>query len=250
MNPSAIKTQQGFKLLQLGETGSTKTSRALDALRYGPVKIFDIDNKVKELVDSNPTKYPDSMIDVVSIGQGATETLVRTYDEVMSVVQALSRDCNAGKNTFATVIFDTISEFQPKVKQKAADSAKTTVDLFTFKDWGNVLTFNLNLIYALLALPCNVIVNGHLQKEKNVFDQTTLAADLIGKAANEIPRKFNEQHFIRLVNSKATVFGKPQPQMETVKTLRPATMLETNGAFKIWDLSIFDGVAFKIAGPK
>lgn len=236
MNPSAIKSQKGFKLLQLSESGHGKTTRSVDAKRFGRVGIVDIDRKFGEFAKAN--SLADADFDVADVAG----TLVSSYADLQKYLTQLEKNLNV-----ETLVIDTLSELQDSIEQYHASLNKKTPLDFSFPDWRAVKDMNINLMHRLLSLPCNVIINAHLKKDKNVFDQVMLVPGLTGKAGEEILRKFNEVHFLRLQNGKPVVFGRPTPSCDSVKTLMKDKLDPATGSFKVGDLSVFDAVAFRKA---
>lgn len=247
MKISEVKTQKGFKLLQLSESGSGKSTRALDAIRFGKVCVIDIDNKLKELVDANADRFNDTNVDLASVLDPTTKTerMVRSVPDIRTFITNAQKAFAANAAPFSTLVMDTLSEFQDIVEQHHATSNKKSVLEFSFPDWRAVKELNMEILRGLLSLPCNVIINAHLKKDKNVFDQIELVPGLTGKAGEEAQRAFNEIHFLKYKDKKYVAFGRPQPTCSLVKTLRDKSLLDESGAFKVSDLSIFDSIAFK-----
>lgn len=245
MKLSEIQQQKGFKLLQLAESGHGKSTRALDALRFGKVCVIDIDKKLKELCEANVQKYKDADIDVASVQDAVTkkQRLLKSFAEVQTYINNLKPD----NLPFQTLIFDTLSECQDLIEWHHAQLNKKTPLEFSYPDWRAIKELNLSFLRTLLSLPCNVIVNAHLKKDKNVFDQVTLVPGLTGKAGEEVLRLFNEVHFLRYKDNKWNAYGRPQPQSDSVKTLM-SSKLDSSGLFVKNDLSIFDEIAFKVKG--
>ena len=227
MKLSDASKMSRFTLLQVGESGHGKTTRSLSATRFGNVKIIDVDNKLAALRTRIPVSEQSKIdFDV----PGTFDALLASIDSVRS------------SNEFATVILDTWSRAHDLTieKHKASNPKLTT---FSFADWGAIKQMNQMLLFKLLALPQNIIVNTHVGKDKDASDRAILTVGTSGSFGAQLPQYFNETHYLNF-DMKYKVRGNKSNSI-VANTSLPDSLLDSNGNFIKTDLSIFDEIAYK-----
>lgn len=243
-NLSDTEVAKGFKLLQIGESGDGKTHRALTATMFGPLFVIDLDNKLKGYVKKLPLPQRQ-LIDYV---------VCQTAQEVNDTINSLD-------DKYATICFDTWTVWHDmliadhternrskRVVVKAFDGS--LVEQFAMPDWGTVKAINKRFLRKLLSLPFNIIVNTHVGRSQDAQDRQVLTVGTTGSHGAEMPRSFEESHYLYADNiGKRKVRGRKGMGGIVANTQLPEDLLDPAGNFKPTsdlsdnDLSIFKGLA-------
>lgn len=234
------KKSTRFRLLQISESGHGKTHRTVTATQFGKLLIFDTDNKLTDARDKY-IAYGDK-IELASISTKDGDRLVNSYDEILNYVINLNKAYSEGEKPYATVAFDTWSTLHDLTIEKHR-SMNPNLKQFTQQDWGAILRLNSELFNRILALPCNLIINAHIGKSKNVYDQTILTVGTTGSFGEGMLKYFNETHALRYELGKYKARGKPSDTLVS-KTMLDDKLMDSSGNFLVNDLSIFDSTAY------
>jgi hypothetical protein len=237
---AAIKELVKFDLLQVGETGAGKTWRTLDAVRFGPLYVFDFDGKIAGAVRENLPKYEGKVF--------YDNFNAKTFDEAYARLKAIKAEFDAGRKPFATVAIDTftllneaayISAMGKKLDQKGAKA--------TFDEWGIIKNDLLNFMNLLKSLPCNTIINAHVALVENAEGKSVLGVEGQGGFARTLAKKMTDSHYLFFDQAKFKVRAAKSatlPANSNIdrKHLDPSGLVVTPG------LGCFDDYAFKVKG--
>lgn len=227
-----------FELLQTGDTGHGKTTRALTATRFGPVYVFDFDGKLqgalrdlsseeKILIRSDNYKF-------------------QTFDHAYKKLQELEALYAAGETPFATVVIDTFTMLNEKAYIKAMgkklhkDGAKASYD-----EWGVIGNCLLNFFNILSNLPCNVIINAHIAKVEDAAGRQVLGVEGQGSFKNKIAKRVTDSHYLYFDMGKWFVRVLKSNSLPANSNI-DKRYIDSKGNAMVWDLSVFDDYAYKL----
>jgi hypothetical protein len=236
-----LAKQRKFELLQIGSTGSGKTTRALTATKFGPVYVFDFDGKVQGAARSvlpNASYDPDLV--------SADSYKEKDFDFAMAKLKELKAIYAAGHTPFATIVVDTFSKLNEFAYVKAMGKkmeikgAKAEYD-----EWGVVLISLMNFFNLLQTLPCNIIVNTHVDQVETPEGKTALGVAGQGSFRNTLARRLSDSHYLYLDMGKFNIRAKLSSTLPANSNIDPK-YIDKNGNVTVFDLSVFDDFAFKV----
>jgi hypothetical protein len=141
----------GFKLICWGDTGTGKTTLALDAVRFGPVMFLDFDGKAMSTATTSGADL--SKIIIKDLKADTWPTAIKTLEHITATKDKLP---------FATIVVDTFTLLNEKVYIEVAGQRLKNINAtIEQRDWGKI---NNQLIYffdILFSLPVNIIINAH-----------------------------------------------------------------------------------------
>ena len=198
------KVDDWVKILLLGPSGAGKTVLAADFA--DPIKWFDFDMKISSAA-SFYSNQPEKLeqIDYSQYGQLQIKDRMRSF---LAETKSIDELVYAKKPLpFKTVVLDSLTtmtamilEDYKKVSQLGIKRALEDVN--AMQDYQLLQIHVLKIITGLLALPCNVVIIGHTQLEK---DETSGAIKenilMPGQLASKLPIYFEEVYKLKL-NSK------------------------------------------------
>lgn len=224
-----------FKLLQVGNTGVGKTTRTVDATRFGPLKIFDFDGKLVD-ISLNFTDEQKQLIDV---------EITPSIDEYKKQLLELSK-IPADKFPFATICIDSLSFMHSALVEDVQVKNPKMSD--GRQIYGQVFSEQMSLLNRLFSLPCNIIINGHLGESSNPDGSTSVSINTTGKFGSILPSRVSEVHYLKIDMNKYKVFGRAKEVAKGTIDAKSifGSKLKGDGSFETWDLSIFDPIAFKV----
>lgn len=228
MKLSDSKLPTKFNLLQVGEPGSGKTTRALTATQFGPLLVIDADGKLVELRDRlNPEIVAKTDVE-----------LVTAFEQVEALVEA----CRANPTKYATVVVDTWSRLH---ELTLAEAKRLNPKGDGRQIFGAAKERNRTLLSKILTLPQNVIINTHVGREMDSSEAVKLTVSTAGSFGQEMPQFFNEVHYCYLdLLAKHKVRGEPSNLIVARTTLPPAML--ANGTFTDLSLKVFASRAYKV----
>lgn len=228
MKLSDTKNLSRFTLLQVGESSHGKTTRSLSAAIYGPIKFLDIDDKLVAL-RGRISPEVQALVDV---------EIPRSYDAIAKAIK------ETDPSKFATIVLDTWSAAHELTieKHKALNPKQVAMQI---QDWGAVKQLNRQLLGLLFTFPGNVIINTHVGKDKNTADQQVLTVGTSGSFGAEMPRFFNETHYLSFSGGKYKVRGNKSDSI-VANTSLPDKLLDPTGHFLSNTLDIFSEIAYKV----
>lgn len=240
MLATEIKKANRFRLMQLGLSGKGKTTRALTALKFGPMRIYDFDGKMADHVQilSDEEK---KKLDIISfLPHPELENLGGDFRNYEKSVAELSKNC-----PFATVVIDSHSVMHEMLVPWVKEKNPKIID--GRQIFGVVADENQRLLQQLFQIPCNLIVNGHIGLADQADGSTTITMGTTGKFGRGMTKYFSEVHYLSYEGGKYTALGKPK--VLVAGTIEAKTLLkdkiEADGKFKQWDLGVFDAIACK-----
>lgn len=197
MKLSEIKTEGNLKVLAFGNSGSGKT--CLAAGFPGPILYLDFDGKV----DSAALFYRADRerlerIDVRQLSQSLTGSPIVALEKIIS--SELIPQEKTGAMEFKTLVLDSLTTFSAQVLKHIVDSNPGIKRVITkqgqqpgMQDYGILKREFAKLIPNLLALPCNVVMLGHISTEKDETTGEIIRGPLMdGSFAKELPIYFKE----------------------------------------------------------
>lgn len=241
-----------FRLIQYGEIGSRKTTRAATALRFGPVKFYDLDGKVSVLRN---TLNPEQLEQVqVSSYEPGPESFGRLVAELKADKAAF-----ASNPPFATVVLDTWTNLYKLLHHQVIfqnpdgkrDKIKVSDDISIqvphMRDWGHVKTLQRYVMDLVRDLPCNIIINAHVGTSRDATGSDYHTVGTTGSFGREMPGEFPDTHYLFFdqLTKKPKVRGHTGGGFQANTTL-PLDIIDAAGCLKTWDLSVFDDIAYRI----
>lgn len=233
-----IEEIKKFELMQTGDTGHGKTTRALTAVRFGPMFIFDFDGKIQGATRN--MKEDDKK--KVFINSYKDKTFEQAYEDLKGIKALFDK----GEKPFATIVIDTFTILNEKAFIKAmGKKLDVKGSKASFDEWGVIGVDLLNFFNILYSLPCNIIVNCHVAKTEDATGKAVLGVEGQGSFKNKIAKRMTDSHYLLFQNGKYVVRARNSDSVPANSCL-PDSMIDQNGLLKVNDLSIFDNYAYKI----
>lgn len=192
-----------FKGLVYGDSGIGKTCFAAAFAEFGEVEFWDFDHKISSAANFYSDK--PEILNKISVRQFANLEEVKRIPAWIERTKELDSLVRAGKPLpFKTLVLDSITTFVNTLMRDYLVRSYTAlkrpgVDLYGQQDYGILATQLKMFIPNLLVLPCNVIVLGHMETEK---DEATGAISRLpmmpGKNAPTLPIWFEEVYVARM----------------------------------------------------
>lgn len=197
-----------LKIVQLGESGSGKTFRALTALDFGPMLFIDCDNKIKNYASSGKlTEAQLKNIDFI---------VPKTPADIVSKLAELKKQ---GQNLkYATIVLDTFSRWNELVVEAEHEAQGGKMNI---PGWTQVKMNLSRALKELFNLPCNIIINAHVAEKENAIGEVGFTAGGSGSAAQMLPEFVDECHYlyIKKPSNNHVVQGKGSGKFTSIKTL-------------------------------
>jgi len=206
-----LDTKKGLKLLLIGDSGAGKTVGA--ASFPGKTYVADFDKKIssaaKYLTQHNPEKLKDITYDAYLSG---TLTPAEQFN------QALGNFKSQSTFPYDNIVLDSLTTYSdevmkyvikenPGIKRMLTKGAQVPCQ----QDYQIVRIYFKQMIAALVALPCNVIVIAHIETDKDeLTGQVVRSAMMAGKLKTELPIYFEECWRI-YVDDKGQRWAQTQP---------------------------------------
>lgn len=159
---SEIKTEGNLKVLVFGNSGVGKTCFAADF--PAPILYFDFDGKVDSAASFYAGKKDLSQIDVIELAAGFHP------DSIVEMDKHLKNDISKYKTiivdsltTYSNAVLRHIVKTNPGIKRPVYAQGGGT----SREDYGILLREFAKRIPGLLALPCNVVMLGHIDTERD-----------------------------------------------------------------------------------
>lgn len=197
MKLSDIKTDGSLKILIYGNSGSGKTCFAVGL--PGPTMLLDFDGKADSaaLYYKNDKERLDS-VDVRNLSQGFVQSPIVELERIIS--QELIPQEKSGEMKFKTLILDSITTFSAQTLKHIVDTNPGIKRVITkqgqqpcMQDYGILKREFAKLIPNILALPCNVIMLGHISTEKDdISGEIIRGPAMDGSFAKDLPIYFKE----------------------------------------------------------
>ena len=207
-----LKSSRKFSLLQYGETGTGKSYRAAQAVHFGPIFIFDFDNKIQsvfEWFEDKPELLNNIHYETFADAGGSSTGCLRTYAKLREM-WTMVRD---GKFPYSTIIWDSWTAWESLyMNQVMASNAKferMTTQIYKDEKSGKTESISTpqmadyrihahnqqQFITELTTFPCNVIVNAHIAlKEEEHTGRIERGMAAAGKLSKLLPKFFTEVH--------------------------------------------------------
>jgi AAA domain len=188
-----LVTQQKLKLLVYGQSGAGKTVFSAGA----PKPLFlDFDGKVSSAASYYSVHAPERLKEISYENMTDLPGQERPFRRFSKLLKQLHEQAAAGKLPYETVVLDSLTLFldafmadviaeNPGVKRPNNVPALQDYQILNlqFKD----------VMSKLLALPCHVIVIGHITSETNQETGRIYWKPLVpGKLADRLPQIFTE----------------------------------------------------------
>lgn len=192
-----LKIEGNLKILLYGLSGSGKTCFAT-SLPY-PILMLDFDGKADSAALFHKTDRERlSGIDVRNLAQNFAHSPLTELESIIS--KELIPQEKAGEMKFKTLILDSITTFSAQTLKYIVDSNPGINRVSTkqgkqpgMQDYGILKREFQKLIPNLLALPCNVIMLGHISTEKDDMSGEIIRGPAMdGSFARDLPIYFKE----------------------------------------------------------
>lgn len=220
-----------LRLLQIGDTGVGKSYRAADATRWGKVYVFDFDGKINLLCRTLK----------------AEQKPLIEFDHYTNTTAALSfAESLLKNNPYTTIIVDTISVFNDMAEEEAKRRFNTPLDgKLGYEGWDYIRNI-CNMFYFgfLHKLTCNVIVNCHIEKSKDIEGKEVLSPAGRGGFIGSLPRRMTDTQYLTFAMGKFLIKPKKSDKIATNSYVDPSS-IDAAGNLKVNDLSVFDKWAVK-----
>jgi len=196
MRLSDVNPSEFIKVLAYGESGTGKTCFA--AGFPTPIKYLDFDGKV-----SSAAKFyskDKDRLDAIDVENLAASLVSDPIEKLLKVMAEIEVQAGLGKLQFKTLVIDSLTTFSsaclkhivktnPAIKRvKCAQGVQPGM-----QDYGILKREFARLIPGLLSLPCNVVMLGHIQIQKDeVSGEILRLPALDGSFASELNIYFEE----------------------------------------------------------
>lgn len=193
-------------LLQVAETdfvrclvyGPSSTGKTIFAASFpGPIKYWDFDNKVSSAAQFYRNDLDRlAQIDVTQFGPMSVRDRMNNWNKEWRVIAELA---NRGQPLpFKTLVLDSLTTFtnyllEDYIKVSQTGIKRAHADLNAMQDYQLLDRHLTQIISSLAALPCNVVVIGHMQVEKDETTGALIRRPLMpGKFADKLNIYFEE----------------------------------------------------------
>lgn len=220
---SDLAQSDHVKLLVYGSSSTGKT--CLAAGFPGPIKFWDFDNKVSSAASfykNDQARLKE--IDVTQFGPIARKDRMNKWREEFRVIAELA---NSGKPLpFKTLVLDSLTTFvsyllDDYVHVSQTGLKRTFADVNVMQDYQLLDKQLTQTISGLLSLPCNVVMLGHLQVDKDEATGLMLRRPLMaGKFADKLPIYFEEVYVSKIDGKGQYVLQTQTDSMFTCRTQR------------------------------
>lgn len=200
MKLSQMKPLERLKVFVYGHSGTGKTCFVSGF--PGPIYLADFDGKASSayhfLMERDAKKLDEIEVDnfLPSLEMGGR----KVYDTFVQRLARLEKLAQEGKFPFATVALDSMTTFSEAMMQMVMEENpgvkrpnKHTLAMQDYLTFGSMFR---PIVQRLLALPCNVVLVGHVKSEKDdqtgeVFQKPMLS----GQLADRMPIIFEEVYY-------------------------------------------------------
>jgi hypothetical protein len=234
-------------LLQVGETGAGKSLRSLDATRWGRVLLIDVDNKY------NPTssKYTEAQVGLVDAYKVIRVDLKDRFNDTegnyvfgsQGVVE-LIKEANKQKK-YSTLILDTFSVINSIIEIEVRNKFKLKEeDKLEHGGWAMVSNRCRAVFDEMFYTPLNVIINNHVDQDKDIEGRAVIGLAGRGGFVKEIPKLMTHTQYLYFDGTKHQIKAARSLKFPVNSDVNPKFM-NTDGTLKVSDLSIFDDCAYR-----
>lgn len=207
-----LKPFKRFTLLQYGETGAGKSMRAASAAIFGPIFIFDFDNKISSVYEwykDKPTLLDNIHFETYADHGGKISGCQRAYAKLREFWSQISE----GAFPYATIVWDSWTTWEmlymnqvmasnPRFERMSTEvykdpkTGKSELIACPQKADYRIHAHNqAQFITDLMHLPCNIIVNAHISiREDEHTGKLEYGMAAAGKLSKHLPKFFTEVH--------------------------------------------------------
>jgi hypothetical protein len=232
-----------FTLLQTAQSGHGKTTRSLTATRFGKVYVMDFDGKISGAARGLPSGLSADLnaVDVDDFSGQAFDDALKKLKELVALKDKIE---------YATVIIDTFTALNDKVYTKALGAKLETGEKAEFSEWGKIDNLLTNFFNLLRQLPCNIIVNCHIDETTDeVSKRVRYGQAGRGGFRNKLAGWFTDSHYLAYDLGKYQVKVKNSDTFPVNTNIDPK-FIDKSGVATVFDLSIFDDYAFRVKEAK
>lgn len=209
---------QFIKMMVYGPSGVGKTTFLTSF--PGPIGVADFDGKIGSAARYLEVHNPDKLdhIEFENFQPSALNGGVKVYQKFIKWLVWLENLGKEGKFPYSTIGLDSLTTFAESLVSHIMDSnpGVKRVDVLTpsMQDYLMLSTNFKPIIHRLLALPCNVVVIGHISQDKDeVTQEINYRPALPGKLPELLPILFGEVYraFTEVVDGKVNYKAQCRP---------------------------------------
>ena len=228
-----------FELVNLGASGSGKSTRSLTATQFGPVYIRDFDGKIQGCIRNIPDKLK-SQVDLSKIH--IEDCRGWDYTKLLNHTIEMKKAADAGQFPFATVVEDTFTNMSEIVYQSIFPNEEKLFVSNVLQLWGKVGHRTSNLFSVLQSLPCNIIVNCHTKE-----DEAGRPIGPMGKGGfrDHLKARVTDMHYLVFEGGKNLVRVK-NSNLPPVNTNIDPKWVDPKGYSTEFGLKVFEDYAYKL----
>lgn len=196
-NLNALDPSENLKLFVFGPSGAGKTCFATSFPK--PMYICDFDGKLSSAVNYWRSKNPSQLdgIEYDTFAPTPGISVQQVFEQFKTKFNEHIKLGKEGKFPYKTYVIDSVTlfaEYLMKENLRLHPEIKRFVkDIPVLQDYLINSTMFKNYLAAILALPSNVVVIGHISNDKDEnTGMITKKPLLSGKLADEIPIRFAE----------------------------------------------------------
>ena len=194
---SEMQVEGNLKILLYGMSGSGKSCFASSLPT--PMLFLDFDGKADSAAlfhKNDPERL--KQIDVRQLAQNFSQSPIAELEKIIST--ELIPQEKSGKMNFKTLVLDSITTFSSATLKHIVDSNPGIKRVVTkqvqqpgMQDFGILKREFSKLIPNILALPCNVVMLGHISTEKDdISGEIIRGPAMDGSFAKDLPIYFKE----------------------------------------------------------
>lgn len=204
MKLSEMKDADLLRVFIMGEPGTGKT--VFGTSFPGPILAFDFDGKIASAFNHWKAKDPKKLEEIEYIDCRVRDKKGGAFTLMNSKLSELKQDCPFktilvdSTTTMASEMMNWLINFETGIKRNKDIKSLQVASMQDYMIFAPTFT---NLIFELFALPCHIVLTGHIKiQQDEVTGEIHRTANIPGKISKELPVYFPEVYVSMVKNDK------------------------------------------------